>query len=1029
MALALFTGYVFADPVDYDEGLRAHKSISHQLNVSTAKADTTVAYYCDFSDPLNPSQGDPLYNGWITVDYTDFAEHWHIDTFNAENLNGHGAGNHAMWAGETFPVACDDNYSGYGNFYNCFLDWWGTVPDTEENTTVRVDAYLNVETELGWDWLYLQYEDATGSMAKFGLGAAPRNGLSGDSLNVHVDLSVPIATGEYVDGDQVHLRWLATSDSNTSDADCLRPSDGHTQVDDIAVYFDQGLGEVQMGVTNTFEDGVAVEWASVKAPYCGDFADVWDILGDVDPCIDNTTPQMAFIDYGQVTGEASTNTEWTYGPGGYVTNYTYGMAGTPDYALDNAIWSPPIAIDATAAGNEIRFSVYRHFDLHSMAGQFYTWRVRSSIDGVIYTAWRNRMFVYYGGPDYIRVHQDVSDLVYPGANWAQISLEVTTPWTAYMFGGSTPAPYYDDVSWHYFDYSGPAYSTRQFELAQDNFPHDGDGLPQGMDWGSLGTMDVPFNMGQDIIGAEGAGILHGDTIIVNIDAVRAGSGLDAKPRMYYEVRTNPVFDTDPLWRSSGVPYSGFVEGDTVWYDETTYYAGRWAFELPDYDFLYPGDVMHYYFSASDTVGVEAPVFATLPADTAGFGYFEGDAGFVPWQWDSNFTVHALPSVLSTTVGDIPEILLWNDFGDRGGENEWEGALKSMGLERGTAYDLYYTNGPSSGTGNGLGSTCTGTTLSLYDHMLYTAGDLAGMTMTGTKVPGTEDPFDGDGSNDIALVKSYLLGGGDLLATGDGFIGGVFEEPDGSGVSLVNSYFGINFIKDDVRLSIGNQSAPTVGFVANATALVLSEDFVAYGSCPNFKMFDGISENANPTSHRVAEFLGADGTPGVYPDYAAMVVNELPTGAKVVTCPIDLNSWYTPYGPGSKVNAPAQARVIVLCDVLQYFNGDPAYCDDHIGSGTGVDLPHPFYAKNWPNPFNPITKIEFSLPRGGHVSLKVYNVRGELVRTLVDENRIAGPHVIEWDGSNDRGHSVASGVYFYETRTAGKSTVNKMALVK
>jgi len=64
-----------------------------------------------------------------------------------------------------------------------------------------------------------------------------------------------------------------------------------------------------------------------------------------------------------------------------------------------------------------------------------------------------------------------------------------------------------------------------------------------------------------------------------------------------------------------------------------------------------------------------------------------------------------------------------------------------------------------------------------------------------------------------------------------------------------------------------------------------------------------------------------------------------------------------------------------------------------------------------------------------VSLKVYNVRGELVRTLVDENRPAGPQTVEWDGSDERGRAVASGVYFYETQTDGRSIINKTALVK
>ena len=1011
-----------AGPIDYDAEPMLHRSEVLTPTTTHAKADTTVVAFWDFSDLAQPGQGD--WQGWTAVDLTYQEPKWHIGTFNAENLNGHGAGNRAFWAGETFAYDCGGSLEGYGNEYNEFLDWWGTVDDPESGLEVTVEAYVNVDTEVDWDYLYLQYETGTGSMQRITLDATASQGMTGLHENVFKSVSVNLLSGEYVYGDQVHLRWLAQSDLNVSDFDCPLNEfhgNGHTQIDDIAVYFDGVL----QGTVNTFEEGSQVDWEAVQVPYVGDFADVWDALAGVDPCVDNTTPQVAFIDYGQNPGIGpSASIVWNYGPGGYVTNYTYGYAGTIDYRLDNAVWSPPIEIDPATAGHELRFAVYRHMDLTSMAGQFYFWSVRSSTDGAMWTPWRNRAFFFYGGPDYARHHEDVTDLMTPGATHAQVSLGVSTPWTAYIFGSSSPSPYYDNVSWHAYDYEGPAFAYREFELAQDNFPHDGDGLKAVMDWGNLGAMDVPFNMGEDIVRGTGAGIQHGDSIVVNIDAVRAGAGLDARPRMYYEVETNPVFDTDPTWRSSGVPYTGYVEGDTIWINDTQYAGGRWSFRLPDYDFLYPGDVLHYYFSASDTIGAEAPVFSTLPADLSGFGVFEGEPGFVPWQWPSDFTVHCLPTVLSTTVGDIPDILLWNDFGDRGGENEWEGALMALGQQRGRDYDLYYTNGPSSGTGNGLGATCVSGTLTHYDHLLYTAGDLDGVTMTGTKVPGVENPFDGDGSNDIGLVKSYMLSGGNLFATGDSFISSIFAEPDGSGVSMVNNFFGVNYVTDDIRFTIDNQSAPTIAPVANGSGLDVAYEFVAYGSCPNFKQFDGIDE-AGPTAYRVAEFLGPDGSAGAYTGLAAMVANELPTDAKVVVCPVDLNSWYTPY---SKVAAPFAVRVDVLCKIFQYFSGDPAICETW-GPVVGVGVPQPFYARNWPNPFNPITKIEFSAPVRGHASLKIYNVRGELVRTLVDEVVDAGPRVVEWDGSDERGQSVASGVYFYETRTAGKSIVNKMALVK
>jgi flagellar hook assembly protein FlgD len=87
------------------------------------------------------------------------------------------------------------------------------------------------------------------------------------------------------------------------------------------------------------------------------------------------------------------------------------------------------------------------------------------------------------------------------------------------------------------------------------------------------------------------------------------------------------------------------------------------------------------------------------------------------------------------------------------------------------------------------------------------------------------------------------------------------------------------------------------------------------------------------------------------------------------------------------------------------------------------------AQNYPNPFNPQTTIAFSLRERGHVILTVYNVAGERVRTLAEESFDAGPQRVVWDGRNDAGAPVSSGVYFYRLVTGGFSQTRKMVLLK
>jgi hypothetical protein len=86
-------------------------------------------------------------------------------------------------------------------------------------------------------------------------------------------------------------------------------------------------------------------------------------------------------------------------------------------------------------------------------------------------------------------------------------------------------------------------------------------------------------------------------------------------------------------------------------------------------------------------------------------------------------------------------------------------------------------------------------------------------------------------------------------------------------------------------------------------------------------------------------------------------------------------------------------------------------------------------QNHPNPFNPSTKIAYSIPADGHVELMVYDVAGRLVRTLVDEPRRANRYTAVWDGKDNRGTAVASGVYFYRIQAGKYRATKKMVVLK
>ncbi len=107
----------------------------------------------------------------------------------------------------------------------------------------------------------------------------------------------------------------------------------------------------------------------------------------------------------------------------------------------------------------------------------------------------------------------------------------------------------------------------------------------------------------------------------------------------------------------------------------------------------------------------------------------------------------------------------------------------------------------------------------------------------------------------------------------------------------------------------------------------------------------------------------------------------------------------------------------------------------IGTLTGVEVvpnkvPKTFaLEQNYPNPFNPSTTINFSVPKSGNVKITIYNSIGQLVKTLVDNHFTAGSYKVTWDGRNNSGTSVSSGVYFYKFTSRDFAQTRKMMLMK
>jgi hypothetical protein len=146
-------------------------------------------------------------------------------------------------------------------------------------------------------------------------------------------------------------------------------------------------------------------------------------------------------------------------------------------------------------------------------------------------------------------------------------------------------------------------------------------------------------------------------------------------------------------------------------------------------------------------------------------------------------------------------------------------------------------------------------------------------------------------------------------------------------------------------------------------------------------------------------------------------------------PANSNKLYT-----VKINVTS---VIDVDDNILIVSNDPNYQSHqiavHLNSvGNSDPTVIPIVTKldgNYPNPFNPVTSIRFSTKEQGNVSIIVYNSKGQVVRTLVNEHKKAGNHAVIWNGADDNGKPVSSGLYLYKMQAKGYTQLKKMMLMK
>jgi hypothetical protein len=568
----------------------------------------------------------------------------------------------------------------------------------------------------------------------------------------------------------------------------------------------------------------------------------------------------------------------------------------------------------------------------------------------------------------------------------------------------TPAPYYDNIRLYRYSLRGPHWTYRDLDLFQDNFPEDVFDLESY----------VRADAANDLNANDNPVIRPGDSIVVECTSpmaggLRIGGPLSAE-EVYLHVRATDIgpFGKPALFGSQLVgTYGTYASDDGEWtviQCPTAMVYGspaedRYMVDLDD-ELFTRGYMIEYYFEAFDLNNDRS----TLPDNADEGQYFE-------------FTC------LPTGRGDV---LFVDDFSGRGTfegtvENYWNATLGFFCEDFGFPADRYDVNSPSSMVGNGLASRAKLNQIIYnkseyygYSIIIWDSGNLGYGTIT--------DGSPGSGKvDDCSLLIDWLDQSNDivgLLVCGDDVANDLNGLASPQAATLMNDWCGVDFVDDSYfDLTGGREAGGIVNPLITGSGIFgPSYEFYIFGGCPLINSFDVLAPVANGVpSLEYPDFEGES----YYAGIQSMQTNSMGYDARTMWLGF---SWMNIRD--AEVTGDMPIRVYLLVELYWWFI-DGISCPP-----TGDEVPGAYsLSQNYPNPFNPATTIKFDIRKKGHVKLRIYNVAGQLVKTLVNDVMDPGSYTREWKGRNNLGAEVASGVYFYRLEAADYENVKKMVLLR
>jgi hypothetical protein len=929
-----------------------------------------------------------------------------------------------MWCGvrpdNNDPLLCQYiNLPGYANSWNQSFQ---TNACLAVSGDVLLDFQIFWNSESDYDFTFIQFDECDDNWQDIGLDDFFNNGLNGLG-----QWDTTFVVADSLHSGSLRFRFKFQSDGAWSDGDGGGNSDGGCTIDALRVR-DGALGANIVVPLEDFEDETvgdndANDWSSVVAAGYGELAALFNgfALVQEDPCFSNLTCVWAFIN--------GSTSDYSCGTPPFPEQATVPYENARGQYVDQQIWSPWMDI-TTSTGTVFEMNYLNYWDLQIPNWVFSDWHVRS-IDSTAALPcpglWFGDGFVNYGDDKtwaFRATPPGLGLLVEPGATHIQISLDVVD-YCQYGFPCATSchshSPVYDDVIVYRVGAVGPQFYIRDIDQFQDNFPDD------GTITGTARADNATDNNWTEPLQA----VVPGDSAVVQVSDPAVG--LDTEGNGRASVFLFVSID-GPNSATAGATISGdavrfpyvsggdVVAGGRTWMRfqaDTTYSVtnqpsldGDYCCDLNDALFV-PGDTIWYFWGARNTDQLWGYCAASLP--TA--GNQTADIEEIAANADE---FQILPAVgRDVQDGGLGGDILYVDgMNFRGAQPYFDSAFENLGIIE--TIDRYDIRGPSSAISNHPGNRVKNVNAQLvpiYKKIIWNTGNLDVAFADGTG-------DNTDKSDDTGLALTFLdninYGGGGFYLDGDNVPTEWLQMTAASALSLRNVYMGFDVTSTDHQPVVGYNpwGIGVAGGMFDVGGVI--DSIAVYGGCPAPNTMDVLAAVGADTKVELNYHdWSGDST------FAPAILSQLTENTVGDTVGFILSGFSYHY-QRDLVPAGYPKRFDIMQRILNYLDN---ITDQPVGSGT-PELTKNKLDQNVPNPFNPTTTIKYEVKESGLVSLRIYNVAGQLVKTLVDGQRNAGQvYEATWNGLNNNGQSVSSGVYFYKLVAKNFSQTKKMVLLK